>query len=116
MKVISWSSFSKSLQISLRALAGTTTLNEEDAFLTFLLQTASLKPSIATQVKKFSFTSNKQPLSIGLLSSVEQENAVLLIKSLKSFCKRENAFSLLVFSMLGNWSADKTDKNTSEEP
>ena len=84
-KVISSSSLSKSLEISATALAGTTSLKSDVEFLSFFFATARRNPSKATQVSSLSLTEKSSPFKIGLLSSVEQENTVLFIMSLKSF-------------------------------
>src|SRR5699024_175687 len=67
-----------------------------------LLFHANLNPSTATTFNLLLFTSNKQPVKIGLFSSVLIENIVFLIISFKEFCSISIEFSTFISGSSGN--------------
>ena len=63
---------------------------------------ANLNPSTATTFNLLFAISNKQPVKIGLFSSVLTANIVFLIISFKVFCSISIEFSTFIFGNSGN--------------
>ena len=88
--------------ISFNVLPGITAEKSFILFCKNLLFHANLNPSTATTFNLLFFISNKQPVNIGLFSSVLTANIVFLIISFNEFCSNSIEFSIFICGNSGN--------------
>ena len=92
----------KILLTSFKVFPGITALKSLVCLFKNILLKANLKPSTATIFNLFCLTSNRQPVKIGLFSSLLTANIVFLIIFFKVFCSTSIEFSISILGSSGN--------------